>query len=52
MKTPGARALTRSFPKLNEDTNGRLGNYQILEEIGQGGMGVIVHPANANAAVL
>jgi len=39
MKTPGARVWTRSSPKWNEDTNRRLGNYKILEEIGRDGMG-------------
>jgi hypothetical protein len=41
MKTLGARVSTYSFPKSNKDTNSRLGNYEILEEIAQNRMGVI-----------
>jgi hypothetical protein len=41
MKTVGARVSTHSSPKSNRDTNSRLGNYEILEEIGRSRMGVI-----------
>jgi hypothetical protein len=41
MKTLAARVSTRSSPKSNKDTNSRLGNYEILEEITRSRMGVI-----------
>ncbi len=40
MKTLGARVSTHSSPKSNKDTNSRLGNYEILEEITRSRMGV------------
>ena len=41
MRTPGARVWTRFSPKSNEDANRRLGYYEMLEEIGRCGIGVI-----------
>jgi hypothetical protein len=41
MKTLGARVSTRSSPESNKDTDSRLGNYEILEEIARSRMGVI-----------
>jgi hypothetical protein len=41
MKTQEARVSTPSSPKSNKDTNSRLGNYEILEEITRSRMGVI-----------
>ena len=40
MKTQEARVSTPSSPKSNKDTNSRLGNYEILEEITRSRMGV------------
>jgi hypothetical protein len=41
MKSLGARVSTHSSPKSNKDTNSRLGNYEILEEIARSRIGVI-----------
>jgi hypothetical protein len=41
MKSLGARVSTHSSPKSNKDTNSRLRNYEILEEIARSRMGAI-----------
>jgi hypothetical protein len=52
MKIPGARVWTGSSPKWNEDTNRRLGNYEILEEIGRDGIGVIFRARQRHSCLI